>query len=170
LAATARRCWWVPLGLVVSPALLALGLSLPLLHTEQLMFWKSTYSVWTGIVSLWHDREYLLALLLFAFSLVFPIAKLLILTVVWWRPLNPEDRTRLLHRLEALGRWSMMDVFVVAILIVLVKLEPLAKVEPRPGVYVFAAAILASMLTTLAVQQAANEKAAGVIPTAPPSR
>jgi len=51
----------------------------------------------------------------------------------------------------------MLDVCVVAILIVLVKLGPLAQVEPQAGVYVFAAAILCSMLTTMYVERLAHK-------------
>ena len=50
----------------------------------------------------------------------------------------------------------MPDVFVVAILIVLVKLGPFVKVEPRAGVYVFAAAIASSMLTTMYIEALAK--------------
>ncbi|HEX9780986.1 MAG TPA: paraquat-inducible protein A [bacterium] len=141
-------------GLVVSAALLgsagllAGGLTLPILHTRQLIFWQETYSVWTGILDLWKLGEHVLAIVVFLFSMVFPIAKLLALTYVWYWRLHEEPRARLLHRLGMLGKWSMMDVFVVAILIVLVKVGSLAKVEPRLGVYLFASAILLSMLTT----------------------
>lgn len=50
----------------------------------------------------------------------------------------------------------MLDVFIVAILIVLVKIGPLAKVEPRTGVYFFSAAIAASMLTTMYIDRLAR--------------
>ncbi len=52
----------------------------------------------------------------------------------------------------------MLDVFVVAILIVLVKLGPLAKIEPQPGLYWFSAAILVSMITSMYVDSLAGEK------------
>ena len=51
----------------------------------------------------------------------------------------------------------MLDVFVVAILIVLVKLGPLAKVEPQSGVYVFCAAIVVSMVTSMYVESLAKK-------------
>jgi len=145
----------VPAALVLSTILLLIGLSLPLLYTQQ-MFWKNTYSVWAGVVALWQKNELLLATVLFFFSIVFPIVKLLALAAIWFVKLREDRRTVLLHWLGLLGKWSMLDVFVVAILIVLVKLGPLAKVEPRAGVYVFTAAIIASMLTATYVDRLAR--------------
>ncbi len=145
----------VPAAIVGSAALLARGLSLPLMYARQ-MFWNSSYSVWAGVVELWKQNEITLAVVLFFFSIVFPILKLIGLTFIWCVRLREERRARLLHWLGILGKWSMLDVFVVAILIVLVKLGPLARVEPRAGVYVFAAAIAASMLTTMYVERLAR--------------
>lgn len=141
----------VPAALLLSTALLITGLSLPLLHAQQMIFWKSSYSVWEGVKALWQEHELALATILFFFSIVFPVIKLVGLAVIWLWKLPEDNRARLLHWLGLLGKWSMLDVFVVAILIVLVKLGPMARVEPRVGVYVFSAAILCSMLTTVYV-------------------
>ncbi len=146
-----RHALLVPTAIAISTGLLITGLSLPLLHTQQMVFWKSSYSVWAGVIELWKQNELALALILFFFSIVFPVVKLLGLTLLWFERLPEERRARLLHWLGLLGKWSMLDVFVVAILIVLVKLGPLAKIEPRVGVYVFTAAIGCSMLTTMYV-------------------
>ena len=147
--------FFIPIAVVGCLALLLTALSLPLLRAQQ-VFWKSEYSVWAGVVALWHENEILLALILFFFSIVFPIVKLTVLAYLWLIRLTDEQRTWLLRWLDMLGKWSMLDVFVVAILIVLVKLGPMAKVEPRVGVYVFTAAIAASMLTTMYVERLAK--------------
>ena len=146
----------VPVALALSSGLLFAGLSLPLLHAQQMVFWKSSYSVWQGVVALYHQNEVMLAAIVFFFSIVFPIVKLIGLAVVWFWRLPEEQRTILLHWLVILGKWSMLDVFVVAILIVLVKLGPVAHIEPRSGVYVFACAIACSMLTTIYVERLAR--------------
>lgn len=150
----------VPAALAVSALLLIGGLSLPLMHVHQRLLWKSwqnSYSVWTGVLALWHQQEYLLAAVIFFFSMAFPFAKLLALGLLWYRRLGQQQRDRVLHWLGILGKWSMLDVFAVAILIVLVKLGPLANVQPRSGVYVFAAAIVASMLTSMYVERLARK-------------
>jgi len=150
----------VPVLILGSLSLLVAGLSLPLLTVKQSFFWKrweNHYSVFTGALSLAEQGDYLLAGVLFFFSIVFPLAKLIALAWLWWVRLAHEQRRWLLHWLNLLGKWSMLDVFVVAILIVLVKLGPLASVEPRLGVYFFSAAILASMLTTTYVGRFARQ-------------
>lgn len=146
----------VPLLLVVSSALLLLGLSLPILHLEKMVLWKNSYSIFTGIVGLWHDHEYLLAAVVFFFSFVFPIVKLTSLSVVWYGRLPEAQRASVLHWLGLLGKWSMLDVFVVAVLIVAVKLGPLAHVEPKIGIYFFCAGIVGSMVTTMIVERLAT--------------
>lgn len=162
----ARRALWqmypwhttaaVLLAVLLSTGLLIIGLSLPLLHTQQMVFWKSAYSVWAGVIELWRQGEQFLAAVIFFFSIIFPIVKLVVLTGVWFGKLPDEKRARLLHWLGLLGKWSMLDIFIVAILIVLVKLRPVIHVEPRPGVYVFAAAILCSMLTAMLIDHLAR--------------
>ncbi len=150
-----QHALWVPAAILLSTALLFTGLSLPLLYSQK-MFWQSTYSVWTGVVALWEQREYLLAAVLFFFSIIFPIVKLVSLAIVWFVKLPQKQLARLFYWLGILGKWSMLDVFIVAILIVLVKLGPMVKVEPRSGVYVFAAAIAISMLSTMYVEKLAK--------------
>lgn len=150
----------VPVALLISIALLYMGLSLPLLEAEQRLLWKkweNSYSAWTGVVALWHQQDYILASVLFFFSIVFPLVKLAALGVIWYVKLADQQRTLLLHWLGLLGKWSMLDVFAVAILIVLVKLGPMANVTPQVGVYFFCAAIVASMLTTMYVEALARK-------------
>ncbi|MDP3702799.1 MAG: paraquat-inducible protein A [Candidatus Omnitrophota bacterium] len=150
----------VPAALLLSTVLLFIGLSLPLLEAKQRFLWKkweSSYSVWAGVQALWHQADYVLAAVLFFFCIVFPLVKLAALAVLWYVKLAEAQRTALLHWLGLLGKWSMLDVFVVAILIVLVKLGPMANVTPQSGVYVFCAAIVASMLTTMHVESLARE-------------
>ena len=146
-----RHAILVPLALLLSTVLLLIGLSLPLLHARQMIFWKSSYSVWAGVVALWEVNEILLALLLFFFSIIFPVIKLAALAVIWFVKLPEEYRQWLLHWLGLLGKWSMLDVFVVAIIVVAAKMETLTKVEPQVGIYVFGGSVFLSMLTTMHV-------------------
>ena len=143
--------------ILASAGLLVTGLSLPLMQVEKLIFWKNDYSIFAGVVGLFQDNQLLLAAVLFFFSMVFPFAKLTTLMVLWWVRLAEHRRQVVLKWLGYLGKWSMLDVFAVSILIVLVKLGPLASVSPRPGLYIFCCAILASMLTTMYVEHLARQ-------------
>jgi paraquat-inducible protein A len=146
----------VPLMLVFAAVSLYFGLSTPLIRVEKAIVLSNDYSVWSGVVGLWEERDWLLAGVVFFFSFVFPIAKLILLFGIWFTPVPQARRVSLLNGLETLGRWSMLDVFVVAILVVATKLEPLASIYPRPGVHWFLAAVLVSMVTTYRVRNLAT--------------
>ena len=150
----------VPLLIFGSTLLLVIGLSLPLMEVEKKVLWKvwkNDYSVFTGIVSLAQHHELFLAAILFCFGMVFPFVKLGALALIWCGRMAEANRKRALHWLGILGKWSMLDVFAVSILIVLVKIGPLVQVKPQAGVYVFASAILASMLTNLYLERLARK-------------
>jgi paraquat-inducible protein A len=95
----------------------------------------------------------LLALIVVAFSVVFPIVKLGALLAALFLELDQARRMVGLRTLSLIGRWSMLDVFVVAILVGSVQLGVLSEGRARPGIYVFAAAILWSMIATVAVHR-----------------
>lgn len=150
------RCVDVPAFLLVSSALLGVGLTQPLIYVTQLTFWKSSYSVLTGIQDLWRQDDYFLAGIIFLFSVIFPIVKLATLSVVWVVPLTHAQRIQTLRWLGFLGKWSMLDVFIVAITIVVVKLKAFTQVEPRIGVYLFSAAVFLSMVATMRIEHLAR--------------
>ncbi|MCR4337030.1 MAG: paraquat-inducible protein A [Candidatus Omnitrophica bacterium] len=130
-----------------SAIFLLIGFNLPILTVRKL--WESnTYSILSGIQNLWKEEYYTLAFIIFFFSIIFPIAKLMSLSVVWFVRLRDEQRQKLIYFLELLGRWSMLDVFVAAIIIVWVKLGALADAKAEDGIYFFGASILLAMIVT----------------------
>ncbi len=150
----------VPLILAASAWLLYRGLNMPILTVRKL--WKqNTFSILEGIQALRDDGHLSLAVLVFFFSVIFPIAKLAMLTCAWFVPLGETLRSRVINGLSLLGKWSMLDVFIVAVLIVAVKLGALAEAKPLPGVYYFGASVLLAMLATALVQHL-NTKACGL--------
>jgi paraquat-inducible protein A len=108
-----------------------------------------------GIVLLWRGGSWLLAGLVFFASLVVPLLKLLAMTLLLtsvharasWRL---HERARLFRLLELVGRWSMLDIYVVAILVALVQLRSLATMEAGPGALAFGAVVVLSMLAAQA--------------------
>lgn len=142
-----------PAGLLlVASGTLAVGLNLPVVTLRSGLVHDS-YSVLGGIADLARSHELVLALIVLAFSVLFPIVKLGLLAHVLFRPVAAAQRARLVRALERLGRWSMLDVFVIAILIGSVHLGVLSEAYAERGIYVFAAGILLSMFSTLAVQR-----------------
>lgn len=139
--------WDIALLLLASTATLWTGLRLPVL-TVRKIWEKNTFTILSGIENLWHDKQYFIAFVVFFFSIVFPVVKLAALYVIWFVPMRIEARQRVLHWLSVLGKWSMLDVFIVAVLIVWVKLGVLASANPERGIYFFSISILLAMLAT----------------------
>jgi paraquat-inducible protein A len=98
--------------------------------------------------------------LLAGFSVVLPILKLGVLYRLVSRNEAMQDRGRqLLHWMHLYGKWSMLDVFVVAVLVVAVKLGAIVDVEMRYGLYAFAASVLLTMFITARVVTLAGRPA-----------
>ena len=146
----------VPLLIIVGLVTLGIGLFLPIVTLEKLAFSSRTYSVLTGIKDLFESGNILLAALIFGFSVLFPAFKLVMLLVIWYRRIDEGDRRRSLWYLEILGKWSMLDVFVVIVMIGSIQLGILARGTVEPGVYVFGSAILISIAATFVVGRIAG--------------
>jgi paraquat-inducible protein A len=133
--------------LILSSCLLPLGLLAPALETTHLAFWSEQHSILSFGIALLTGEEYLLAALVLGFSIAFPSIKL-----VWmWRlqftrSIQP-SRTRL-RALEMLGKWSMADVLIIALIVFSLKDGALFGASPLPGVYVFAASTVLAMLAS----------------------
>lgn len=143
--------WYVPLLLLAAAICLVTGQVLYGVKIEAVNRETELYSVLGGVVDLWKQGNPLLAVVLFSFSILFPTAKLLALAWIWFRPLGVELRARWAHWLEILGKWSMLDGFVVAALVGAIQLRNVVKVasaSPQPAVYYFATAIMISMVVS----------------------
>ncbi len=125
---------------------LVLGVSLPAIQLTKLYWWTDQHSILSAITALFRDGEYFLAGLIFLFSICVPITKLLYLLVVaTLTPQRPMARERMLDRLEGLGKWSMMDVLVLALVIFYVNASFVADATALPGVYWFAGSVFLTM-------------------------
>jgi paraquat-inducible protein A len=131
---------------------------MPLLRIEKMLFWEHRFSVVTGVFGLFEDGQWPLAAVVFFWSVVFPIAKLALLYWLWFGRTDASQRAAVLRWLDRLGKWSMLDVFIVALLIVAVKLGPLAEVTVEPGLYVFGGAVLGTMIVGGRVEKLARRK------------
>ncbi len=108
-------------------------------------------TIFSGAVYLLVHGMWPLALVVFFASVVVPLLKLLALSFLlisvqkgWsWRPV---ERTKLYHVVEAVGRWSMTDIYVVTILVALVSLGNLATIEAGMGAVYFAGVVVVTML------------------------
>lgn len=108
----------------------------------------------SGFILMWQDGEYPVALVILLASVVVPIAKILIMFWLCYLVMAPvEVRSKLTTKIYLLvdwvGRWSMVDVLVVAILAALVRFGLLMSVYPGIGALVFAAVVIITMLAAI---------------------
>lgn len=129
--------------LVVALGLLFEGLTLPILALHKFWIFGDTISIWSAIKSLYGSNEAFLATVLLVFSVLFPIGKNLVLIGVFARgPRLGKFGQRIAAAAAVLGKWSMLDVFIVAILVASVKLGLLAHAEVLSALYFFAASVI----------------------------
>jgi paraquat-inducible protein A len=108
----------------------------------------------SGVIFFMQTGSWGIALIIFVASIVVPIAKLVVLSGLLisiqrrsrWRP---GERTRLYRITELVGRWSMLDVFVVTVLVALVRLGYLTTIEAGSGVVYFAAVVVITMMAAM---------------------
>lgn len=140
--------------------LFALGLTLPMMTLTKFLVLKNTVSLLSGIAALFSSGNQLLALTVAVFSVAMPILKLMLIGILIVAKGRIDSRTRRWFRLmHDYGRWGMLDVFVVAVIIVAVKLRALARTEVHTGLYCFGASVLLMMILThrlSAIYQAAE--------------
>jgi paraquat-inducible protein A len=145
----ARQLRWL---IRAAALLLLVGLLAPIITLRKFVLVENTFSVFSGVVELLQHGQIFLFLLLAGFSVVLPILKLGLLYRLVSRNEAMQDRGRkLLHWMHLYGKWSMLDVFVVAVLVVAVKLGAIVDVEMRYGLYAFAASVLLTMFITARV-------------------
>lgn len=105
-----------------------------------------------GVIQFWQSGDYPVAIIIFTASVMIPVLK--IISLLWLclaarlghRPLA---NTRLYRATELIGRWSMVDVFVVAILVAVVQLGSVISIHPGSAALSFASVVVLTMLAAL---------------------
>jgi paraquat-inducible protein A len=108
-------------------------------------------TIMSGILYFIRTGSWPLALIIFIASVVVPMAKIIILAVLLISERRrstrwPEHRARLYRLTELVGRWSMVDIFVVTLMVALVELGNVATIAPGPGSVAFALMVFSTML------------------------
>ena len=145
-----QRCWayLIAAWLMYIPAnLLPIMVTRTLFDTE-----KST--ILSGIIYFWVSGEWSLAIIVFVASFLVPLLKMLslmflLITTQYGCTWGLIQRTHLYKVLEFIGRWSMLDVFVVALLVGLVQIPGYASIVPGAGIVAFSAVVVLTMLASL---------------------
>ena len=122
---------------------------MPILEVEQLGN-RSTSSILGGIIELFQHGSYFVGGIVFLFSILFPLAKIVMLfELSCLKVLNRRHKAFTLRLMEKLGKWSMMDVMLLAFLVMLVKLGDLVEFQFGPAIVAFVGCVAMSMLASL---------------------
>jgi paraquat-inducible protein A len=127
---------------------------LPMMYTSSL-FGSESDTIMSGVVYFWKSGEWYLALIIFFASITVPMMKmialvLLLVTTQRRSRWQLHQRTRLYRLVEFVGRWSMLDIYVVAVMCALVQLKALATIVPGPGAIAFGAVVVLTMFAAMA--------------------
>lgn len=133
--------------IIIATVFFALGIILPVIQFTTIYVWTDKHSIATIIWALYQNQEFFLCAVVFAVSIFFPFMKLFyLLTLVTSPDLSSEFRAKSIATMEWLGRYSMTDVMVLALMIFYVNSSGYTEATVLPGVYFFAASALITML------------------------
>lgn len=144
------RCW----ALLVAAYVLYIPANLLTIMETGSLFNYRKDTIVSGVVHLWKTGSWLIAVIVFIASVTIPLLKLISLTLLLisvqrrsrW---HPRQRTRLYRMVELVGRWSMLDIYVVALLASLVQLGTMATVKAGPGALAFGAVVVLTMFASM---------------------
>ncbi|CAB3655385.1 Intermembrane transport protein PqiA [Paraburkholderia phenoliruptrix] len=148
--ASLSRTW----ALLISAAILYVPANLlPVMHTSSLVGSEDD-TIISGVIYFWTSGSWPLAIVVFVASILVPMLKLSVLALLavtaqrrsTWRPM---ERVKLYRMVERIGRWSMLDVFVITLTVALVRFESLAVITAGPGALAFGCVVILTMLASM---------------------
>ncbi len=140
-------------ALVITGFILFIPANLLPVMTVTMMGSSQPDTIFSGVVQLFQGGMWAIGLLLFTASIIVPLMKLvglafLVLSVHRKWKWSPYERTRLYAVIAFIGRWSMLDVFTLSLLVGLVQLGNLATITPGVGAYAFAAVVVITLFAS----------------------
>ncbi len=134
----------IPIGLVCVLAANICALLVPFLSIK--FMGDKEYKLIESVRLMWNEGIIVVAILIVGFSIIFPLFKTVSLLLVWFLRMNPRFRNRFILLLEAAGKWSMFDIFVVTLLMVISSEQRFIETTPRYGLFLFIIAIIGNMI------------------------
>lgn len=135
----------VQLLLLASTVLLLVGVFSPLLYLSKFWIFSSQTSLASAIQQLMRHGEWFLGGVVLLFSVIFPIVKNIMTFWLLHVPNHPRA-SQWISRLSGLGKWSMLDVFIVALIISAAKLGAIAHAQAQYGLYLLLSAALLNLM------------------------
>jgi paraquat-inducible protein A len=140
----------IVLMLLAAMACFVAGIFLPFTSVTKLWLFQNQISVYHGLIILWQAGELFLFLILFVFTICFPLVKLTAMLTLWLYPrVGAEHARNLFHFVSNMGKWSMLDVFVVAILVLTIKSSGIANIRVGDGFFLFFVSVMLTQFASL---------------------
>ena len=140
----------IVLMLLASMGFFVAGIFQPFTSVTKLWLFENQVSVYQGLGILWREGELFLFLILFVFTLCFPFVKINALLTLWLHPRLPASQARTFFKFVSnMGKWSMLDVFVVAILVLTVKSGGVASIRVQSGFFLFFVSVMLTQFASL---------------------
>jgi paraquat-inducible protein A len=144
--------------LAAGMVLFGMGITLPVMTVTELWVFENEFSILGGIAKLWSEGEALLAGVVAAFSIAFPVAKITLAWGIWHHADATRAHFRLFLKLLAVsGRWSMADVFIIATAIMIAKIAGFADATSEPGLYYFMGSLALVTAATFRIERAGEK-------------
>ena len=144
LISTHRRAGWTVLFMLLTAlGCFFAGILLPFTAVTKLWLFENQISVCHGLVVLWKAGEAFLFMILLVFTICFPFVKMNALLAIWLYPKLTADQAKAFYKFVShLGKWSMLDVFVVAILVITLKSSSVASIRIGSGFFLFFVSVM----------------------------
>jgi len=145
-----RRSIPIILMLFCALGLFVAGIFRPFTEVTKLWVFENKVSVYEGLITLAKAHEFFLFTILLVFTVIFPFVKILSLLTLWLMAgLTKQRIVQLYTFVSHLGKWSMLDVFVMAILVILLKSGSVASIKVQDGFVLFFASVMLTQLASL---------------------
>lgn len=142
--------------LLLALPLLVGGLFMPAISITSLAVFSDTYSIAEAVFAFWEAGKFLLFAIVGAFSLILPSVKIAVALLVWWtEPSDGARARRLVGVFARISKWSMLDVFIVALTVLAIEGSLISTADIHIGVVLFAASVV---LSTLAIHRLAARR------------
>ena len=164
------RTW----ALLITAAILYIPANLLPMMTTASLLGSQEDTIMSGVIFLWRSGSWPLAAVVFFASVMVPLLKIIALVYLAASAQRrsrrqPLQRTRLYRLVEFVGRWSMLDIYVITLLVALVQFQGLATIQAGPAAVAFGAVVVLTMFAAMSFDpRLIWDPIADASPTEPP--
>ena len=149
---------WLGLVLVATLVLLAFGLFLPAIKISSFIFMSRELSLFDSVLSFFRAGDFFLFAVTLVFTILFPSFKIVTGLVLWHAAdISRTPARSLLNGLATASKWSMLDVFMIALVVLVIDGRVLSGADIQAGAIIFSASVLTSTWAVRRLSLLANE-------------